>query len=104
MGQLSSLGKRIRGHKGVALRKKRMALSGWLCVDCLAQKPPRLTTATVVDHIVPLSLGGEDVTSNTRNLCDRHHEIRTAEQFGHRVKAIIGPDGWAVEENRPEAC
>ena len=89
---LSSPGKRIRGRRGVELRERRMARSKWLCEDCQAQA--RVTAATVVDHIKPLALGGEDIDENTRNLCDPCHEKRTAEQFGRRVRQSIGLDGW----------
>jgi 5-methylcytosine-specific restriction protein A len=74
-----------------------MARTGWLCEDCLAKSPRVVTTATVVDHILPLSLGGEDIDENTRNLCDPCHEIRTAEQFGRMPKRTTGEDGWPVE-------
>ena len=92
----SSADKRIRGYKGVALRKQRMARTNWLCERCL---PKRTRAATVVDHIKPLSLGGEDIDANTRNLCDQCHAEVTAEQFGHRPpKRQIGLDGWPIED------
>jgi 5-methylcytosine-specific restriction protein A len=54
----------------------------------------RTEVASVVDHIKPLVLGGSDDDSNTRNLCHLHHQQRTAEQFGLKVKQSIGVDGW----------
>jgi len=92
----SSLAKRIRGHKGVALRKRRMARTNWLCEDCLAATPKRVRPASVVDHILPLAMGGLDIDSNTRNLCDECHEIRTAEQFGRDKKPRRDADGWPI--------
>lgn len=53
--------------------------------------------ATVVDHILPLTQGGEDVDENCRSLCDEHHAEVTAEQFGFRKKIEIGTDGWPIE-------
>jgi len=53
-----------------------------------------ITGATVVDHIVPLALGGDDSDANTRSLCTPCHGTRTAEQFGHRRRVATGPDGW----------
>jgi 5-methylcytosine-specific restriction protein A len=53
-----------------------------------------MVPASVVDHTLPLALGGKDIDSNTRNLCDPCHAKRTAEQFGHRPKVEIGEDGW----------
>jgi len=61
------------------------------------------TLATVVDHIVPLSRGGQDVDANTRNLCDRCHEAVTAEQFGRSVGRQIGCDveGQPLDPDHP---
>jgi 5-methylcytosine-specific restriction enzyme A len=81
---------RIMGRKGVALRRRRLDANP-LCADCL---PGRVTTATRVDHIKPLALGGLDVDENTRNLCVPCHDKRTREQFGQRQKPSIGADGW----------
>jgi 5-methylcytosine-specific restriction enzyme A len=83
---------RIKGRKALAIRKRRMQRTGWLCEDCLAKDRP--TPASAVDHIVPLSKGGADVDANTRNLCRDCHEARTAEQFGFKRKARFGADGW----------
>jgi 5-methylcytosine-specific restriction protein A len=68
MGTLSSPGIRIRGRKGVKLRKRRMARSNWLCEHCLAKGITRL--ATIVNHKLALAHGGADVDENTENLCD----------------------------------
>jgi 5-methylcytosine-specific restriction protein A len=86
---------RKRGDAAVKQRKRRMERTKWLCEDCKAEG--RYVPAKVVDHIKPLALGGSDEDSNTRNLCHSHHQIRTAEQFGHRKKVKIGVDGWPVE-------
>ena len=85
------MGQRIRGRKGIALRKARLAAEP-LCRRC--KERGLITAATVPDHIVPLALGGEDVDSNIRCLCGPCHQEVTAEQFGHRVKQEIGLDGW----------
>jgi 5-methylcytosine-specific restriction protein A len=89
------MGERIRGRKAVALRRKRLERSP-LCEDCKAKGLVR--AATVPDHIKPLALGGEDVDSNIRCLCDECHRKRTAEQFGRRYRPAIGLDGWSVED------
>lgn len=62
------------------------------------------TFATVVDHRTPLALGGTDEDSNTRNLCDRHHTIVTAQQFGHALPVEgkgIGRDGRPTSPDHP---
>jgi len=88
------MGERIRGRKGVELRKRRLRNEP-LCRRCKEQG--RVTAATVPDHIKPLALGGEDIDSNIRCLCGPCHEIVTAEQFGHRQRVTIGTDGWPID-------
>lgn len=92
--ELPNRHERIRGRAGVALRKLRLSRTHGLCEDCLTKG--LVKAASVVDHIKPLALGGEDVDSNTRNLCNPCHDKRTAEQFGHKHKPTIGADGWAI--------
>lgn len=87
------MGERIRGRKGVELRRRRL-MAEPLCRMC--KEEGRVTAATVPDHIVPLAKGGEDVDSNVRCLCDAHHKDVTAEQFGHRKRIGIDADGWPI--------
>lgn len=87
---------RLRGHAGVAQRKRRLERTNYLCERCLSRGA--VCVATVVDHIVPLAHGGADTDSNTRNLCKPCHRHVTAEQFGHRIQARIGLDGWPIED------
>jgi len=84
MGRLSSEGKRIRGSKGVAIRKRRLARSKGLCEHCL--KVGKVRLATIVNHIIPLAHGGEDVDENTENLCKSCDDIVTAEHFNRKAK------------------
>jgi len=56
-----------------------------------------VTVATVVNHIIPLAHGGSDEDENTENLCAECDKVVTAEQFGHKRKAVIGSDGWPVD-------
>ena len=86
---------RVRGRRGVALRKHRLAQEP-MCRDCMAKG--RLSLATVPDHIIPLSMGGTDDASNIRCLCSECHLKRSAEQFGYRQpRWRIGVDGWPIE-------
>lgn len=83
---------RIRGRKGMALRKRRLYAEP-LCRDCSAKGIT--TAATTPDHIRPLALGGTDTDDNIRCLCADCHAVRTAEQFGHKQpRPAIGADGW----------
>lgn len=83
--------KRIRGRKGQALRQRRL-MADPICRDCKAQG--KVTATQVIDHIIPLAKGGEDVDSNCRGLCYACHDKRTAEQFGFKSKQTVGVDGW----------
>jgi len=85
----------------MALRARRLKAQP-LCEDC---KPKGIIRpSTVPDHIVPSALGGEDVDSNIRCLCDPCHQARTAEQFGHAqpIKGKgIGRDGRPTSADHP---
>jgi 5-methylcytosine-specific restriction protein A len=78
-----TLDKRRRGRAGQRDRARRMARTKGLCEHCLAEGRTQL--ATVVNHKVPLARGGEDVDENTENLCARHDELVTAQQFGKQA-------------------
>ncbi len=71
--------KRLRGRAGVEQRRRRLARTNGLCEMCQAEG--RTTLATVVNHKTPLAHGGEDVDTNTENLCADHDAIVTAAQF-----------------------
>ena len=96
MSTPSSHGIRIRGRKGVELRKRRLARSKYLCEHCLAKGTVR--SARIVNHKLPLAHGGKDVDENTENLCIECDEAETARAFGYEQKAkvTIGADGWPV--------
>lgn len=92
---MSHSSERIRGRKGQELRRRRLLRTNWLCEMCQAKGIIRI--ADEVDHIQPLDHGGEDIDSNTRNLCREHHLEVTAEQFGYRKRVTIGTDGYPIE-------
>lgn len=86
---------RLRGRAGVKQRDQRKQRTHYLCERCMDNG--RTQQADVVDHIVPLSKGGSDEDSNTRNLCTPCHAEVTAKQFGYKApKQPIGVDGWPV--------
>lgn len=92
------MAERIRGRRGVELRKRRLFCEP-LCRMCKALG--RTTVATVPDHIRPLAKGGEDVDSNIRCLCAEHHDEVTREEFGQRKRTLVGDDGWPIVEPTP---
>ena len=93
---------RKRGRAGQVDRKRRMACTDGLCEHC--DDEGRVELATIVDHIRPLALGGPDIDSNTRNLCKRHADIATAEQFGFSAPIEgrgIGRSGRPTSPDHP---
>jgi 5-methylcytosine-specific restriction protein A len=86
---------RLRGRAGKAQRLRRLERTKGLCEDCQAEG--RYIRAVEVDHVIPLSKGGLDVDSNTRNLCRPHHDQKTRKDFGFkRRRQEIGLNGWPV--------
>lgn len=86
--------KRIRGRRGVALRKARLQAEP-LCRICKVNG--KVTLATVPDHIKPLALGGTDTDDNIRCLCADCHDVVTRQEFGLKpAKRQIGLDGWPL--------
>lgn len=96
------MAERKRGRAGQRDRRRRLARTHGLCEMCLALG--RTTIATRVDHIVPLAKDGDDVDSNTRNLCVPHHTEVTAEQFGFDVakgQRGVDCDGRPTDPDHP---
>ena len=81
---------RIQGRKGQALRQRRLKRSNYLCEDCRKRGITKL--ADVVDHIKPLSMGGEDVDENCQALCHDCHDLKTAYESAHSEAASFHPD------------
>jgi 5-methylcytosine-specific restriction enzyme A len=66
-----------------------------LCRHCQAKG--RVTAATEIDHIVPLSKGGSNDDSNQQPLCKTCHKIKTAKDSGKTYRPMIGIDGYPIE-------
>lgn len=89
-----------RGY-GYAWQKARLRFlqAHPLCVMCQDMKPPRVTAAEVVDHIIPHK-GDQELfwnESNWQPLCKPHHDGEKAEQEGrHKARAKFDADGRVV--------
>lgn len=85
-----------RGY-GREHRKLRAALlhAKPLCRLCKLKTPPRITVATIADHIVGIAKGGavHDI-NNLQPVCHDCHRDKSALDKGHRVRRRIMPDGW----------
>ena len=66
-----------RGYGSRWRKLRRMALARCpLCVEC--EKQGFLVPAEHVDHIIPLSAGGDNSLENLQGLCQLHHNQKTA--------------------------
>lgn len=82
---------RLRGRAGVQQRERRKALYP-LCRRCAESG---IVTATeIINHVVPLAMGGDDTDENCEGLCKPCDIIVTADQFGLKRRVEIGNDGW----------
>ncbi|MFK0294488.1 HNH endonuclease [Streptomyces sp. NPDC090442] len=60
--------------------RKAVRKAGYVrCATCRMQFLP---SAVDVDHITPLSQGGEDVPDNVQILCRPCHKLKTRQDFG----------------------
>lgn len=60
------------------LRQTALLRDMWLCQEC--KRHGVYTTATEVDHIVPVSQGGSDDLSNLQSLCHACHLSKTRQE------------------------
>lgn len=84
--------KRLSGRRLQRIRARILARDP-ICVHCLKQDPPRVSASTEVDHIVPLSKGGDYSDENLAGLCHDCHAEKSARERGAKPKRRIGPDG-----------
>ena len=91
------MGERIRGRRGVELRRRRLAAEP-LCRICRSLGIVR--AADVVDHIKPLAQGGEDVDENCQSLCNECHDAKTAAEGGANLFGAPHPE-WLKPSRIP---
>lgn len=89
---------RLRGRRGQRQRARRFQLYP-TCRRCA--ESGIVTPTEIINHIVPLALGGEDTNENCEGLCKPCDLVVTAEQFGHAKPVTFGLDGWPIEEKQP---
>ena len=66
------------GYAWSKLRLKALERDKHLCQMCL--KRGIFTTATDVDHIIPLAQGGSDAMENLQSLCHECHKQKTCQE------------------------
>lgn len=75
---------RMRGSAAVT-RRRRWLDRHPLCVMC--EQEGRVTAGDVVDHIIPLWMGGKDDDGNLQTLCQvPHHEAKSKEESAQRAR------------------
>lgn len=85
-----SVVERKRGRAGDRQRMRRLQAHGVECSRCgrlgawKQAEASRGLPLLIVDHILPLALGGRDDDDNVRVVCEPCHKLLTDEQFGRR--------------------
>ena len=86
---------RVRGRAN-QMRRAFYFANKPFCVHC--EQQGKTTIARELDHIIPLSKGGEDIEDNWQGLCIECHKAKTRQDNGWKEKPIIGEDGWPVSD------
>lgn len=69
------------------------------CRLCKAKNPPRITPATIADHIIPRAKGGSGGIENLQPVCADCHDAKTRKDLGWRPpRPRIGEDGWPIDD------
>ena len=71
-----------------------------LCRPCSQKAPPRVTAATIADHIVPIAKGGaKHDSANFKPTCPSCHDAKTRLDKGWRMpKPRTSLDGWPIDD------
>lgn len=93
--------RQIRGYgrQHVKLRAQLLAREP-LCRHCAAKTPPRVTAASIADHILSIAKGGAiHDPDNLQPLCVDCHNRKTLTEQGktYRPRLTYAEDGWPVE-------
>lgn len=84
-------------------RLRRMVLSSApLCRSCKAQAKDEIPAASQVDHIIPISEGGEPWDmDNLQPLCASCHSVKTARDNGKNVSMGCDINGMPLDPTHP---
>ncbi len=81
MSRASSPGtERIRGSAHRKIRQRILERDGYACREC-----GRATIDGEVDHIIPLSLGGQESDSNREYICRDCHQAKSEREEKDRI-------------------
>jgi 5-methylcytosine-specific restriction protein A len=71
-----------------------------LCRLCKLKSPPRITPATIADHIKSIATGGAvHSLANLQPVCPSCHDDKTRLDRGHKPRRkATGFDGWPVDD------
>ena len=83
--------KRLRGRAGVKERAAILAIEP-TCRSCRTKG--RMVRADVVDHIMPLSWGGDDTRANKQPLCHDCHDAKSAREQAVRGTGAASHPEW----------
>jgi 5-methylcytosine-specific restriction protein A len=67
---------RIRGYRLTQIRERVLLRDGYACRRCGRVS----ATELIVDHVVPLSMGGQEADSNRQALCRACHDLKSEQE------------------------
>jgi 5-methylcytosine-specific restriction endonuclease McrA len=66
---------RIRGYRLIKIRERILLRDGYACRVC-----GRVSVDLIVDHVVPLHLGGAESDENRQSLCGDCHDRKSEQE------------------------
>ena len=70
-----------------------------LCRLCKQKTRPRVTVATIADHVIPRAKGGSGDISNLQPVCATCHDDKTRLDLGWKPRRRrIDLSGWPVDD------
>jgi 5-methylcytosine-specific restriction protein A len=66
---------RIRGYELTKIRERILLRDGYKCRHC-----GRLSKRLIIDHIIPLHVGGSESDTNRQALCGPCHDIKSVQE------------------------
>lgn len=87
------------GYEWSKRRKVVLQRDGYLCQRC--KRAGRITAANIVDHIIPKAEGGTDDYDNLQVICNKCHQLKTAEEAARGGQTATMEPEWLPRPTVP---